>query len=72
MYLWVTLRLFQAIDAHSGYDFPGWFNIFSHSGLVQITTISITWPLPTTSPPHSVGGITSSAPTTSTGHTRPN
>ncbi|KAG8801646.1 C-4 sterol methyl oxidase [Serendipita sp. 398] len=22
MYLWVTLRLFQAIDAHSGYDFP--------------------------------------------------
>ncbi|KAG8769684.1 C-4 sterol methyl oxidase, partial [Serendipita sp. 398] len=33
MYLWVTLRLFQAIDAHSGYDFPGWFNIFSHSGL---------------------------------------
>lgn len=22
MYIWVTLRLFQAIDAHSGYDFP--------------------------------------------------
>ncbi|KAJ7585361.1 hypothetical protein C8J56DRAFT_1052666 [Mycena floridula] len=22
IYLWVTLRLFQAIDAHSGYDFP--------------------------------------------------
>jgi len=22
MYTWVTLRLFQAIDAHSGYDFP--------------------------------------------------
>jgi methylsterol monooxygenase len=22
MYLWITLRLFQAIDAHSGYDFP--------------------------------------------------
>ncbi|PVF99385.1 hypothetical protein CPB86DRAFT_783753 [Serendipita vermifera] len=22
MYVWVTLRLFQAIDAHSGYDFP--------------------------------------------------
>jgi methylsterol monooxygenase len=22
MYLWITLRLLQAIDAHSGYDFP--------------------------------------------------
>ncbi|KAG8158601.1 hypothetical protein KVR01_011723 [Diaporthe batatas] len=22
MYLWIVLRLFQAIDAHSGYDFP--------------------------------------------------
>ena len=22
MYVWITLRLFQAIDAHSGYDFP--------------------------------------------------
>lgn len=22
MYIWITLRLFQAIDAHSGYDFP--------------------------------------------------
>ncbi|GLB42749.1 putative sterol desaturase family protein [Lyophyllum shimeji] len=22
MYIWMTLRLFQAIDAHSGYDFP--------------------------------------------------
>jgi len=22
VYLWITLRLFQAIDAHSGYDFP--------------------------------------------------
>lgn len=22
MYLWIILRLFQAIDAHSGYDFP--------------------------------------------------
>jgi len=22
MYIWVTLRLFQAVDAHSGYDFP--------------------------------------------------
>ncbi|KAL7424700.1 C-4 sterol methyl oxidase [Cryptotrichosporon argae] len=22
VYLWVTLRLFQAVDAHSGYDFP--------------------------------------------------
>jgi methylsterol monooxygenase len=22
MYLWITARLFQAIDAHSGYDFP--------------------------------------------------
>jgi methylsterol monooxygenase len=22
MYLWITLRLFQAIDAHSGYDLP--------------------------------------------------
>ncbi|KAF5022347.1 hypothetical protein F66182_5596 [Fusarium sp. NRRL 66182] len=22
MYAWITLRLFQAIDAHSGYDFP--------------------------------------------------
>ncbi|KAI0073346.1 C4-methyl sterol oxidase [Panus rudis PR-1116 ss-1] len=22
MYVWITLRLFQAVDAHSGYDFP--------------------------------------------------
>ncbi|KAH9927603.1 C4-methyl sterol oxidase [Fomitopsis serialis] len=22
MYIWITLRLFQAVDAHSGYDFP--------------------------------------------------
>ena len=22
MYLWITARLFQAIDAHSGYEFP--------------------------------------------------
>jgi len=22
VYIWITLRLFQAIDAHSGYDFP--------------------------------------------------
>ena len=22
MYTWIVLRLFQAIDAHSGYDFP--------------------------------------------------
>lgn len=22
VYIWVTLRLFQAVDAHSGYDFP--------------------------------------------------
>ncbi len=22
MYVWITLRLFQAIDAHSGYEFP--------------------------------------------------
>ena len=22
MYIWIVLRLFQAIDAHSGYDFP--------------------------------------------------
>jgi len=22
MYLWITLRLWQAVDAHSGYDFP--------------------------------------------------
>ena len=22
MYLWISLRLFQAIDAHSGYEFP--------------------------------------------------
>ncbi|KAJ7640484.1 hypothetical protein DFH06DRAFT_1216142 [Mycena polygramma] len=22
MYIWITLRLFQAIDSHSGYDFP--------------------------------------------------
>ena len=22
VYLWITLRLFQAVDAHSGYDFP--------------------------------------------------
>lgn len=22
VYCWVTLRLFQAVDAHSGYDFP--------------------------------------------------
>jgi methylsterol monooxygenase len=22
MYTWITLRLFQAIDAHSGYDLP--------------------------------------------------
>jgi len=22
MYIWITLRLFQAIDAHSGYEFP--------------------------------------------------
>jgi methylsterol monooxygenase len=21
-YIWITLRLFQAVDAHSGYDFP--------------------------------------------------
>jgi len=28
MYLWITLRLFQAIDAHSGYDFPWSLNKF--------------------------------------------
>ena len=22
MYIWIVLRLFQAIDAHSGYEFP--------------------------------------------------
>jgi len=22
VYIWVTLRLLQAVDAHSGYDFP--------------------------------------------------
>ena len=22
VYIWITLRLFQAVDAHSGYDFP--------------------------------------------------
>lgn len=22
MYMWIVLRLFQAIDSHSGYDFP--------------------------------------------------
>jgi methylsterol monooxygenase len=22
MYIWIVLRLFQAVDAHSGYDFP--------------------------------------------------
>lgn len=22
MYIWIILRLFQAVDAHSGYDFP--------------------------------------------------
>ncbi|KAF7305548.1 Methylsterol monooxygenase [Mycena chlorophos] len=28
VYLWITLRLFQAIDAHSGYDFPWSLNKF--------------------------------------------
>ena len=33
MYIWICLRLFQAIDAHSGYDFPWslqhWFPLWS-------------------------------------------
>ncbi|CCJ30613.1 unnamed protein product [Pneumocystis jirovecii] len=28
VYIWITLRLFQAIDAHSGYDFPWSLNKF--------------------------------------------
>ncbi|KAM0755726.1 C-4 methylsterol oxidase [Meredithblackwellia eburnea MCA 4105] len=28
MYTWITLRLFQAVDAHSGYDFPWSLNKF--------------------------------------------
>jgi methylsterol monooxygenase len=28
MYIWITLRLFQAVDAHSGYDFPWSLNKF--------------------------------------------
>lgn len=33
MYIWIMLRLFQAVDAHSGYDFPWslqhWFPVWS-------------------------------------------
>jgi sterol desaturase/sphingolipid hydroxylase (fatty acid hydroxylase superfamily) len=33
MYTWIALRLFQAIDSHSGYDFPWglrhWFPIWA-------------------------------------------
>ncbi|KAI5824050.1 hypothetical protein EV122DRAFT_293190 [Schizophyllum commune] len=28
VYIWITLRLFQAVDAHSGYDFPWSLNKF--------------------------------------------
>lgn len=28
MYIWIVLRLFQAVDAHSGYDFPWSLNKF--------------------------------------------
>ena len=28
MYIWIVLRLFQAIDAHSGYQFPWSLNVF--------------------------------------------
>lgn len=27
-YIWICLRLFQAVDAHSGYDFPWSLNKF--------------------------------------------
>ena len=33
VYVWITLRLFQAVDAHSGYDFPWslrhWFPLWA-------------------------------------------
>ncbi len=32
-YIWICLRLFQAVDAHSGYDFPwslqNWFPLWA-------------------------------------------
>jgi methylsterol monooxygenase len=35
MYIWIVLRLFQAIDAHSGYEFPWVSRLVSTACLVH-------------------------------------
>ncbi|KAF8147781.1 hypothetical protein K438DRAFT_1779877 [Mycena galopus ATCC 62051] len=69
VYIWITLRLFQAIDAHSGYELPGPCNTGCRSGLARSTTTSTIWCSRTTSARLSGGGIACLAQTTGIGRT---